>query len=231
MRSTTVRTSDPLLRSCAALLACAAFLGLPAVAGAASAHAATAQAASRSHNPFRGMTPFSGTVEKVDGREFLLRSAQGGTTATYELGGSARIMTSRRGTMNDLASGKFVGCTAVKGSNGKLYATECHIFPESMRGTGEGHNPMGPPNTTMTNGNITTETRGKVQTAKGSAEGTILHITYKGGAQTIDVTPQTHVTVIGEGSRALVKPGAKVMGAARKAPDGTEVVQMLNVAP
>lgn len=231
MPSTAVRTNDLRFRHCIALLACAALLALPALTRAAPGQAASAHAASRSHNPFEGMTPFSGTVQKVDGREFLLRSSRGGTTATYQLGGSARIMTSRAGTMADLSSGKFVGCTAVKGRDGKLYATECHIFPESMRGTGEGHNPMGPPNTTMTNGNITTEAHGKVQTARGSADGAILHIAYKGGAQTIEVTPQTHVTVIGEGSRALVKPGAKVMGAARKAPDGTEVVQMLNVAP
>jgi hypothetical protein len=231
MQSPPARTNDPRFHHYIALIACAAFLALPALTRAAPGKSASTQAASRAHNPFQGMTPFSGTVQKVDGQEFLLRSSRGGTTATYQLGGSARIMTSRTGTMADLSSGKFVGCTAVKGRDGKLYATECHIFPESMRGMGEGHNPMGPPNTTMTNGNISTETHGKVQTARGSADGAILHVTYKGGAQTIEVTPQTHVTVIGEGNRSLVKPGTKVMGAARKAPDGTEVVQMLNIAP
>ena len=181
-------------------------------------------------NPFLGLTRFSGTVERVDGREFLIRGERG-TTATYELAPSARITTSRRGRMSELASGKFVGCTAVQGHDGKLYATECHIFPESMRGVGEGHNPMGPPNTSMTNGAISMQTRGRVRTAKGSAEGTVLHITYKGGAQNIEVSPQTHVTVIEHGSAALLKPGAQVRGASHRAPDGTDVVQMLDVEP
>ncbi|MGH8260417.1 MAG: hypothetical protein ACREUG_12095 [Steroidobacteraceae bacterium] len=221
MRTHSARTTVVL--ACCALLACLALAALPGLAQAATGAAAA-------HNPFRGMTPFAGTVERVDGHEFLIKG-RGGTTATYELGRSVRIMTSRPGTAADLASGRFVGCTAVKGRDGKLYATECHLFPESMRGVGEGHNPMGPPNTTMTNGDITTETHGKVETASGSADGTLLHVTYKGGAQNIEVTPQTHITVIGQGARSLVKPGAKVMGAARKAADGTEIVQMLNIAP
>lgn len=181
-------------------------------------------------NPFQGLTRIAGTVERVDGHEFLIRGP-GGTTATYELAPSARITTSRPGTASDLSSGKFVGCTAVKRRDDRLYATECHIFPESMRGAGEGHNPMGPPNTTMTNGDITTETRGEVRTAKGTVAGRVLHITYKGGAQNIEVSPQTHITVIAQGDASLLKPGAKVMGAARRAPDGTDVVQMLAVEP
>ena len=198
------------------LSACVGLLALPTLAE------------SAPPNPFQGLTRIAGTVERVDGHEFLIRG-EGGTTATYQLAPSVRITTSRRGTVRDLASGRFVGCTAVKGSDGTLHATECHIFPESMRGAGEGHNPMGPPNTTMTNGAITTEAHGEVRTANGTSAGTVLHITYKGGAQNIEVSPQTHVTVIEQGDASLVKPGAKVMGASRRAPDGTDVVQMLAV--
>jgi hypothetical protein len=207
-----VRTNELLIGACAALLA------LPVLASAAPS------------KPLRGLTRIAGTIERVDGREFLIRGP-GGTTATYELAPSASITTSRRGTLNDLAAGKFVGCTAVKGRDGKLYATECHIFPESMRGVGEGHNPMGPPNTTMTNGDIATMTNGEVRTARGADGGTMLHITYKGGAQNIEVSAQTHIAVIEPGKAALLRPGAKVMGASRRAPDGTDVVQMLAIQP
>lgn len=187
-------------------------------------------AEARPPSPLQGLTRIDGTVERVDGREFLIRGP-GGTTATYELAPAARITTSRRGTMRDLAAGKFVGCTAVKSRDDRLYATECHIFPASMRGVGEGHNPMGQPNTTMTNGDIASETRGEVRTAQGTAAGTVLHITYKGGAQSIEVSPQTHITVIESGTESLVKPGVKVRGAARHESDGTDVVQMLAVQP
>ncbi len=186
-------------------------------------------AQSASNNPLQGTTRFAGTVVRVDGKEFKL-AGQGGTTATYQLADSARIMTLRQGTMADLGSGKFVGCTAVsKGT--ALYATECHVFPENMRGTGEGHYPMGPAHTTMTNGNVTSMTNGQVVTATGSASGVTLEVSYKGGTQKIGVSPVTHITVITAGDPSLLKPGTKVMGAARTAPDGTELVQMLNVTP
>jgi len=201
-----------------ALGACATLIALPSFA------------ANAPPNPFAGFTRFAGTVERVDGDEFLIKG-QGGTTATYALAHATRITTSRPGTLADLAAGKFVGCTAVEDHAGKLHATECHIFPESMRGTGEGHNPMGPPRTTMTNGNIATMTNGNVASAAGSGGDVVLSVTYKGGSQRIEATQITHVTVIKTLSRSSLKPGTKVTGFAKTAPDGTDVVQMLNVAP
>ena len=191
--------------------------------------AASASAQGPRANPMQGLTRFAGTVVAVDGKEFKLEGS-GGTTATYRLADSATITTSRTGTMSDLASGQFVGCTAVA-KGGQLYATECHIFPQSMRGTGEGHYPMGPPRTTMTNGDVTRMTNGEVLTSTGSASGVVLKVSYKGGTQQIGVSPVTHITVIARGSAALLRPGVKVMGAARAAPDGTELVQFLSIAP
>ena len=189
---------------------------------------ASALAQTRPANPFEGMTRFAGTVVRVDGKEFKLEGA-GGTTATYQLADSAMIMTSRKGSLADLGSGKFVGCTAVSKADA-LYATECHIFPESMRGSGEGHYPMGPANTTMTNGNVTQMTNGEVVTATGSASGVVLKVSYKGGTQQIGVSPVTHITVIGVGNGSMLKAGTKVTGAAKAAPDGTPVVQFLNLS-
>jgi hypothetical protein len=190
---------------------------------------ATALAQTRPANPLQGMARFTGTVVRVDGKEFKLEGA-GGTTATYQLADSAVVMTSRPGTLADLASGKFIGCTAV-GKASALYATECHIFPDSMRGTGEGHYPMGPPDTTMTNGNVSQMTNGEVLTATGSASGVTLKVSYKGGTQQIGVSSLTHIAVIRTGDASLLKRGAKVMGAAKTAPDGTELVQFLNITP
>ncbi len=205
-----MRTNILLLSACAALLALPSF------------------SQTRPANPMSGLTPFSGTVDNVDGKDFKI-TGQGGTTATYRLADSARIMTSRTATTADLSSGKFVGCTAVE-THGKLHATECHIFPESMRGVGEGHTSMGRPNTTMTNGNITM-TNGNVRTANGSAAGVTLEVTYKGGAQSIEVSPRTRITLIGTGDASLLKPGTRVTGAARTESDGTALVQFLNVGP
>ncbi|HUN26708.1 MAG TPA: hypothetical protein VMU67_10395 [Steroidobacteraceae bacterium] len=200
------------------LVVCASLTALPSLASSAAT------------NSLAGLTRFAGTVERVDGNEFLIRG-EGDTTASYALARSTRITTVRSGTLADLAAGQFVGCTAVAQHGGALRATECHIFPQSMRGAGEGHNPMGSPNTTMTNGNIATMTNGNVASAAGSGGEVVLTVTYQGGSQRIEVSPSTRITVIRAASRSLLKPGAKVMGASRTARDGTDVVQMLNIAP
>ena len=186
--------------------------------------------AQSSSNPFEGMTRFTGTVQAFAGHTLTVSTENGGTTP-LELPESLTITKSVPVTIGDLGAGKFVGCTAVEGSDGRLRATECHIFPESMRGRGEGHNPMGPPKTTMTNGSIATMTNGNVEGAKGDGGGALLHVSYQGGAQDILVTDKTQITQVAIGNTSLLKPGVRVNGAARKESDGTARVQFLNIAP
>ncbi|HTY49742.1 MAG TPA: hypothetical protein VMB48_08625 [Steroidobacteraceae bacterium] len=181
-------------------------------------------------NPMAGLVRFAGTVESASAGHFTVKSGESGDI-TLALPASVRIMVSRRARLADLASGRFVGCTAVGEPGKPLRATECHIFPESMRGMGEGHNPMGPPDTTMTNGDIATMTNGRVSSAGSAKAGVLLHITYQGGAQDIEVTRRTHLTRIAAGDAAMVKPGARVQGAAQKAADGSAVVRFLSVMP
>jgi hypothetical protein len=178
-------------------------------------------------NPFAGMIRFGGSVVSANGNTFVVHSQQGDMTLTMPE--KLNIMISNKGTVADLGAGKFVGCTAVKRADNLLHATECHIFPESMRGMGEGHNPMGPPNTTMTNGNVATMTNGEVASKSGGPSATI-SVTYKGGEQTIQVGPDADITMIGAGTPAMVKPGVKVMGAAKPDANGNAQVLFLSLS-
>ena len=197
---------------------------------------AKAPAASAPANPFAGMVRFGGTVKSASGNTFVVHSADSGDV-TLTLPDKLNIMVSGKGTVADLAAGKFVGCTAVKRDDQRLHATECHIFPESMRGMGEGHNPMGPPDTTMTNGNVATMTNGKVASSAngpataGGASTATLKVTYKGGQQTIHVGADTQITKIGAGTPDMIKPGAKVTGAAKPGADGSAQVVFLSLSP
>ena len=181
-------------------------------------------------NPFAGMVRFGGTVASASGNTFVVHG-QDGSDTKLTFPDKPNIMVSNKGTVADLGAGKFVGCTAVKRADNLLHATECHIFPESMRGMGEGHNPMGPPNTTMTNGNVATIADGKVAAASGGGANVTLNVTYKGGQQTIQVGPDAEITKIAAGTPAMVKAGAKVMGAAKPAADGTAEVAFLSLTP
>ncbi len=140
-----------------------------ALAGTAFAQAAASSAPA---NPFAGLIRFGGTVTSVSGDSFTVHP-EDGDDVKLTLADKPNIMLSDKGTVADLAAGKFVGCTAVKRADSLLHATECHIFPEAMRGMGEGHNPMGPPNTTMTNGNVATMTNGQVASTSGGTGATI----------------------------------------------------------
>ena len=206
------------LAAAIALLACTA------------AATAMAQApASAPANPFAGAIRFAGTVASASGSAFVVKADQG-PDVKLTLPEKPNITLSNKGTVADLGAGKFVGCTAVERDDKLLHATECHIFPESMRGMGEGHNPMGPPNTTMTNGNVTTIANGEVASKTGGATATI-NVTYKGGQQSINVGPDATITKITAGSAAMVKPGVKVMGLAKPGAGGSAEVMFMSLNP
>jgi hypothetical protein len=51
----------------------------------------------------------------------------------------------------DIKIGSFIGTTTVPGPDGSEIAVEVHVFPENMRGAGEGSRPYDlRPNSTMT---------------------------------------------------------------------------------
>jgi hypothetical protein len=197
-----------------------------AVAGPVLAQAPPASAPS---NPFAGAIRFAGTVASGGGKAIVVKSDQG-ADVKLTFPDKPNITISNKGTVADLGAGKFVGCTAVERADKLLHATECHIFPESMRGMGEGHNPMGPPNTTMTNGNVTTIANGEVTSKSGEGSATI-NVAYKGGQQSIHVGPDANITMITAGTVAMVKPGVKVAGLAKPGSDNGAEVMFMSLTP
>ena len=120
--------------------------------------------------------------------------------------------------LSDITAGNYVGATSVKQSDGSLKALEIHIFPESGRGTGEGHRPWDlQPGSTMTNANVD-----KVeQVAVEKIQGELLTLKYKDGEQKIFIPPGTPIVKNVSGDRSLLKPGTGVYVAAVRGEDGT----------
>jgi hypothetical protein len=88
-----------------------------------------------------------------------------------------------------------------------------HIFPEAMRGTGEGFRPFDlAPGSSMTNGNI--------QARVDAASGPKLTVTYKGGEQTIVVDPKTPIVTFAPAAQADLKPGAAIIARGPRQEDG-----------
>ncbi|HYA29797.1 MAG TPA: DUF5666 domain-containing protein [Acidobacteriota bacterium] len=120
--------------------------------------------------------------------------------------------------LSDISSGSYVGVTAIKQGDGNLKALEVHIFPESSRGTGEGHRPWDlAPGSTMTNANVE-----KVdQVAVEKVQGQMLTLKYKDGEQKIFVPPGTPIVRNVSGDRSLLKVGTGVYIPAVRSDDGT----------
>jgi hypothetical protein len=119
--------------------------------------------------------------------------------------------------LSDIAAGNYVGATAVKQADGNLKALEVHIFPESSRGTGEGHRPWDlQPGSTMTNANVE-----KVeQVAVEKVQGQLLTLKYKDGEQKVFIPPETPIVRNVPGDRSLLKPGTGVYIPAVRGEDG-----------
>ncbi|MGA2289609.1 hypothetical protein [Bradyrhizobium sp.] len=155
-----------------------------------------------------------GTVERIEGPVYVVKNRDG-AELKLTVTDNPLFVAIVKSTMADIKPGLFVGSTGVMQPDGSQKAIEVHIFPESMRGTGEGHYDWDlKPQTKMTNANVE-------QTVAG-VEGQILSVKYKDGEKKLLVTPETAVVTYVIGIKDEIKPGTKVfVAAAKKQPDGT----------
>jgi len=128
--------------------------------------------------------------------------------------------------LSDITAGNYVGTTAVKQADGNLKALEVHIFPESSRGTGEGHRPWDlQPGSTMTNANVE-----KVeQVAVEKVQGQLLTLKYKDGEQKVFIPPGTPIVKNVPADQSLLKPGTGVYIPAVRGEDGTLTATRITV--
>jgi hypothetical protein len=155
------------------------------------------------------------TIEVVstDGETLSVRT-RAGEQQTVHLKPTTRVILVVPAALADVKPGSFVGVAALPGEGSELKAMEVHIFPESMRGTGEGFRPFDlAPNSSMTNGNISARVD--------AASGPKLTVAYKGGEQTIVVDPKTPIVTFEPGDRSELKPGAAIIARGPKEADGS----------
>jgi len=164
-----------------------------------------------------------GTIEKADGNVLTLKSSDG-AELKLTLTDNATIVAVVKASMADVKEGTFLGSAAMPQPDGSQQALEVHIFPEQMRGTGEGHRPYAPvPNSTMTNGSASGATVAGV-------DGSTMMVKYKDGEKKIVVPPGTPVVRYEIGGRGDLKAGARfTVLAATKKPDGTLEASRINV--
>lgn len=154
-----------------------------------------------------------GTIERVDGAIYVIK-ARDGAELKITLADNAQIAGIIKASLSDIKQNSFVGVTAMPQHDGSLSAVEVHIFPESMRGTGEGHYPWDlQPQSTMTNANV--------EEVVSAVDGRTLTLKYKDGEKKITVPANAPIVAYVPGEKNDIKPGAKVFVVAVKQLDGT----------
>ena len=164
-----------------------------------------------------------GTIAAVDGPALMLKSSDG-AEVKLTLTDKATIVAVVKASMADIKEDTFLGSAAMPQPDGTQKALEVHIFPEAMRGTGEGHRPYAPvKGSTMTNG----AANGATVTG---VDGAAIKVKYKDGEKTIIVPANVPIVRYEIGSAADLKPGAAfTVLAATKKPDGTFEAARINV--
>jgi hypothetical protein len=162
-----------------------------------------------------------GTIERVDGDVLSVKS-RGGEDVKLHMSSDLRVIGIVKISLADIQVGSFIGTTTVPGPDGGENAIEVHVFPEDMRGTGEGSRPFDlRPNSTMTNATV-------AETVV-SNQGHLLTVKYKGGEKKIVVAPDTPVVTYVPADKSELKAGAKVIAAIKKLADGSFETNRISV--
>jgi hypothetical protein len=151
-----------------------------------------------------------GAIQSVSGPGSPLSFAMSGSAApvTVNLSGDTKIASLETAQLADITQGMFVGTAALPQPDGTLKALEVHIFPEAMRGTGEGYRPF----PQVAGGSMTNATITDIVGTQGAVtdDGLKLTLKYKDGEKTVVVPKGTPIVLLGKGDASMLKTGSKV---------------------
>lgn len=215
-------------RSSASVLILAGFIAAcSSNSGAARADSASGQTASSGTADTAAMV--RGTVTSLAATRLVIKADTGSVTVSVNR--PLHVYDREPATLADVKDNTFVGVTSVKQPDGSEQATEIHIFPDELRGLGEGSHMMTPSSgnaaARMTNGAVSGSrmTNGAVSGSRmsngnvASTNGSTIVVQYAGGSQTITVPAGTPVTQLKQISKPLAA-GDKVVVLATRRADG-----------
>jgi hypothetical protein len=167
-------------------------------------------------------------VERIRGDIVSLRGdiltvhRRSGDTASIELKPDATLSALKPINLSDVKVGTYVGLPATSRADGKLTASAVLVFPESARGTKEGHFPYDfGPTSTMTNANVDAIVTGH--------DGRDIKVSYKGGSNTITVPDNVPAVTFSPATRADLTSGKKVVMVVRSIKPGAFEAQVVFV--
>lgn len=155
-----------------------------------------------------------GSVVSLEGNKLVVHPKTGGDV-TVALNDNYNAIAVEKASMADIKEGTFIGTATVTQPDSSLKSVEVVVFPDKMRGTGEGHYPwdLGA-KSMMTNATVANMVKG--------VDSHTITVTYKGGEKKIDVPADVPVvTLVPGASKEDIKPGAIVFVPTQKQDDGS----------
>jgi hypothetical protein len=158
--------------------------------------ALTAPVANAQESPVR----VRGTIDRIEGDVYIVK-ARSGAELKIKLPDNVMVVALIKASLADIKQGSYVGVAGMPQADGSQKALEVHIFPEAMRGTGDGHRGWDlQPTSTMTNGNV--------EQTIASSDGQVLTLKYKDGEKKIVVPADAPIVVYVPGEKSELRPGA-----------------------
>jgi len=162
-----------------------------------------------------------GTIEQASGSALTIATREG-PTVELTLTPDVKIAALVPADLAAAGTGSFIGTAAVPQADGTLKAQEVLIFPEAMRGVGEGHRAWDlTPDSTMTNATVEATVAGN--------SGRELTLTYKGREKRLVVPPDTPIVTLQPGDASLLKAGNHVFLSAEAGADGSLTASRITV--
>jgi hypothetical protein len=155
-----------------------------------------------------------GVIERVSpDRESFDVKTRDGQQRTLRLPADAKVARVVAASLADVKPGVYVGVAAVPGEGEALKALEVHIFPESMRGVGDGYRPFDlAPGSTMTNGAINVRVD--------AVDGPQIVVAYNGGQKSITIDKSTPIVAFEPGGLGDLMVGAAIVARGGAGPGG-----------
>ncbi|AEI02087.1 hypothetical protein OCA5_c09410 [Afipia carboxidovorans OM5] len=162
-----------------------------------------------------------GTIESING-DLLIVKGRDGRNVTMRMATNVAVAGVEKISLSDIKPGAYIGVTTVADAQGNQKATEVHLFPEALRGAGEGTQAWDTaPGSSMTNGGLDKIVEGN--------DGHMLTVKYRSGEKQVTVGPETEVVRLVPGKRSDLQSGAKIVAAASRNADGVLETSRISV--
>jgi hypothetical protein len=143
-----------------------------------------------------------GTVQAVSPSTLTIKE-RSGEVIELALGDKLAVSEVYPILLEDIKPGSFIGTAAMPQADGSQRAIAVTVFPESARGTGEGHRPFDlQPQSTMTNATVAD--------VAAAPTGRTLQLKYKDGEKTVTVPQDAPIVTFKPSDRSLLVVGASV---------------------